>query len=518
MHILMKNELTSNKQITINIVGSIFAVLANVLISFFLSPYIVRVLGVEANGFVSLANNFISYATLVTIALNSMAGRFIAIEIQQNHLEAGNKYYTSVFVGNIVLVSIFLLPAVFMLWKLERIINIPDSLAVDVKTLFLLIFLTFFINTGVPKWDTATYVKNKLYLRSLRSIESGIIRVGIIVLLFVIFKPSVYFVGAAAMGATLFENYFAYYYKVRLLPELRIRRHSFDVRAVRELITSGIWNAVSNSGKVLLEGLDLLIANVFVGPTAMGLLAIAKTIPNLLTQIIGSVAVTFGPVLIADYAKGDFKSIESQVKKSIKIMEILVTVPLGIIIIFGFEFFTLWVPSLDAKVLQILSLLSCFFLVFTSGIQCLYNIFTVTNKLKFNSILTVASGVVSTGIVIILLKTTSLGIYAIAGVSSFVLLVKDLLLVVPYAAKCLDIKWTSFYREILYSIPCVLVSSGIGFLLRQIITIDSWLPLIAAVLITGVIGIILDVYIILNRNERKYIAAFVMEKVSRKGR
>ena len=64
----------------INVVCSILVLCTNVVISFFLSPYIVKNIGVEANGFVTLANNFVTYANLIVTALNSMAARFITVE------------------------------------------------------------------------------------------------------------------------------------------------------------------------------------------------------------------------------------------------------------------------------------------------------------------------------------------------------------------------------------------------------------------------------------------------------
>ena len=85
-----------NKQLTINLVSSILAFIINMGISFFLTPYITKNIGVEAYGFVSLGTQFINYASLVTIALNSMAGRFITIEIHKKNWESANKYFNSV--------------------------------------------------------------------------------------------------------------------------------------------------------------------------------------------------------------------------------------------------------------------------------------------------------------------------------------------------------------------------------------------------------------------------------------
>lgn len=71
------------KQTGINLIAQVIAFGINLGISFFLTPFIVEKIGVEANGFVSLANNFVEYAQLITISINSMAGRFITIKLHQ---------------------------------------------------------------------------------------------------------------------------------------------------------------------------------------------------------------------------------------------------------------------------------------------------------------------------------------------------------------------------------------------------------------------------------------------------
>ena len=85
------------KKTMINVICSLFVLATNVLISFFLSPFIVKNIGVEANGFVTLANNFVTYAQLIVSALNSMAARFIAIAYVKKDYKKANLYYNSVF-------------------------------------------------------------------------------------------------------------------------------------------------------------------------------------------------------------------------------------------------------------------------------------------------------------------------------------------------------------------------------------------------------------------------------------
>lgn len=67
------------KRLIQNMATSILSVLLSTLISFFITSRIVEKIGGDAYGFMKLSNDFISYASLITIALNSMAYRYVMI-------------------------------------------------------------------------------------------------------------------------------------------------------------------------------------------------------------------------------------------------------------------------------------------------------------------------------------------------------------------------------------------------------------------------------------------------------
>lgn len=513
---MVNNNLSDNKKLLINLVSSIIAFIINLIIGFFLSPYIVEKLGIEANGFIALANNFITYASLVTIALNSMAGRFITIEIHKGNLDKANRYYNAVFGGNLIIAVILGIPAIVSVVRLEELINIPTNLISDVKILFSILFLNYFIGMVLPNWATATFATNRLYLQSIKSLQSNILKVVSILGLFIVFSPKVYYVAISSFICTIYIAIYNWYYHKKLLAQLRVRKRYFEWKYVKELIFSGIWNTINQTGEILLSGLDLLIANLFIGSTAMGALSLAKTVPNIINGLAGTLTSIFAPTLTIDYAKQDKKALKRNLKKGMKLTGVLLTIPLVMLIIYGREFYSLWVPSQDAKVLQILSVLTCFGLVFTSGIQCLYNVFTVVNKLKINSILVLLSGVVSTLIVFILIRTTNLGVFAIASVSSFVNLARNMIYTVPFASKYLGVKWNTFFPEVLASIKSVIILSLVGYLVKQIVIADSWIMLIISVAITSSIGLITNMFIVLNREERKYLIGLLINRFKRK--
>ena len=68
---MMKKILNSN------IIWSIVAILVNTAINFCVVPYVSENVGVEAYGFVTLANTLITYIDVISVALNSFAA-FIA--------------------------------------------------------------------------------------------------------------------------------------------------------------------------------------------------------------------------------------------------------------------------------------------------------------------------------------------------------------------------------------------------------------------------------------------------------
>ena len=71
------------KQFIINLAASLVNFAVNMGIGFAITPFIVSRVGAEAYGFAGLANTMVGYATLFTIALNSVAGRFITVAYHQ---------------------------------------------------------------------------------------------------------------------------------------------------------------------------------------------------------------------------------------------------------------------------------------------------------------------------------------------------------------------------------------------------------------------------------------------------
>lgn len=511
----MYKELSYNKQLVINMISAIVSYGMSLLVSFFLSPYIVNTVGVEANGFITLANNFVTYASLLTIALNSMASRFVTINLEQGKTEEANIYYNSVLAANLVMCGSLAIVSIPCLFFLEKIIVIPENLLGDVKLLFLFIFLNFLFSIFSSTFSISTFATNRLYLTNIRTAESQFVRVVALLLLFATLSPKVYLVGIATLTATIYLTLFNLRYRRKLLPQIHIKRIYIKLKAVWEVVASGIWNTITKLGQILLSGLDILIANLFISPTAMGVLSLAKVLPQAVLGLVATMSNVFAPDLTIDYAKGNIQKIVRVVKYSMKLIATIATIPIIVIIVNGDQFFRLWTPSQDAIQLQILSILGLVCVIVSGGINVIYNIYTVVNKLKLNALTILLNGVISTIIVFILLKTTNLGLMAIVATSEFVGLIRVLVFVVPYGAKCLGEKWYTFYPEALKPLIPAAISIALGYTLKMIFPVSSWFTYIAFCVILAVIALLCNVLFLLNKKDRRELRSALLKKLRR---
>ena len=512
----------SNKRTFVNLICSLMVLATNIIVGFWLSPFIVENIGVEANGFVTLAGNFVTYAGLIVTALNSMAARYIAIEYVNKDFKKANIYYNSVFWGNLLIVAVLLGPAIFFIARLDNIIKVSSEIATDVKILFAFIFFNFFLSTGLPNWDCGTYVSNRLDRDYIPNMVTSVFRCVFLFIIFTVLTPKVYYVGLCATLVTVTLLFVKCHNTHTLTPELRVLMAKDKIvcskTAIIELVGSGIWNTISNIGNMLLSGLDLIICNVMIGPVEMGILAIAKTIPSYMQQLSQSIRNAFAPELTINYAKGDMEAVFKDLNRAMKITSLIMTIPIAIVIAVGDSFFSLWVPSQDAKLLQILSILSILGYMFTSGTQILYNVFSTANRVKENSIAMITSGVISVFITYLFVKYTNYGIFAVAGVSTAVNLIRNMVFTLPATASYLGYKKNRFFPQVGMTCFCSIILIVCFYGMSMLIDASTWIELAFECCLMSAVGLCVNSIVILNKDERAYLIDKLLSKVKRNTR
>ena len=187
------------------------------------------------------------------------------------------------------------------------------------------------------------------------------------------------------------------------------------------------------------------------------------------------------------------------------ILSIIISIPIGIIMSFGYDFYSLWIPQENIKIVAILSTLSCIVYVVSAPMNAVYNLFTVTNKVKSLAMVMLASGFLSTVLVFLLLGTTSLGVYAVVCCSVAIGIMRNILFVAPYAAKMLGFSIFTFFPEIIKSIFSVLNVMLLSFVVKKAINVDCWTNFFLASICVALIAVVINFAFLLNQELRHKI-------------
>lgn len=506
--------MTKNKQLVINMIASIITMIINYGISLLLTPYLVSTVGGEAYGFVTLANNMVNYATVITVALNSVAGRFITIQIHQNRKEEANKYFNSVLIANCIIAFALLLIALPVIWNLEILIRIPDTLVKSVKALFLFITINFILTIIGNVFTVATFITNQLYLSSIVNSIAGLLKVVLMVIMFGFLPVNVAYIGFISVICTCLIYLCNIRFTKRLVPDLYFDFGNFSVKKIKVLISAGIWSSVTKLSQILSDGMDLLISNIGVGAYAMGQLSIAYTMPTLIASLLCTIASLFHPQQTFYYAKGDMDGVVNELKTNMKLTAYFISVVFCGIIIWGQDFFDLWVPTQNTKLIYQLCALSILSVLGSGVTSGLNSVFLLTNKLKNNSIVWLITSMFSIILVIGLVKTTDWGIYAVAGVSKIAGLLMNVTYLPIYAAACLKISKKTFYPIIIRYIACTGFLLGVFWVIKKILgTCTNWSSFMIYCSICALVGLIINFFLFLGKRERDTLLHAIVSRI-----
>ena len=150
------------KRVSYNLAGQLISFVCSIGISFYLTPFVVKYLGEEAYGFVGLANNFISYFSLFSVALNGMLSRYITIECSKKDYKQASGYYSTALISQVILAVGLLVPMMLLAKHVDCVVNISLELVPDVRILWAALFVSFLLGLPAASFGTATFATNRL--------------------------------------------------------------------------------------------------------------------------------------------------------------------------------------------------------------------------------------------------------------------------------------------------------------------------------------------------------------------
>lgn len=504
------------KQLFVNMAASLVNFAVSIGIGLFLTPYIVHNIGAEAYGFVGLANTFVGYAQLLTVALTSVAGRFITVAYHEGDEPKANRYYSSTLAANTVMVLILTIIAIPVVVFLDKLVNISPHLIGDVKMLFIFIFLQFVITTISTVYSVATFVKNKLYLNSIANLVFSFVRVAVMVILFGILPPKVCYVGLAVCLASTVLTTMNRVYTHVLLPDISFHWDSVSWTSVREMLAAGIWNVVTRLQQIMMFGLQLLVANLMVSPYLMGMLSVAQTIPNQISSLTITVASLFYPEQTKYYAQGKCKELVDDIKSGMKVSGFFTNIIFVVLLVVGNDFMSLWQHGQDTTLLYELLTMTMLGLLASGVAVTLQNLPLIVNRLKKYSIGWLVYSAVSMVMLITSIEILPRwGVFLVAAIPPMFEFLDNVTFVPIYASKCLHVRKFEFYPIYIRYFASTSVAAAVCWGIRCVFGLiaDNWVSLILTCCLYALVTLCLDTFLLLGRKERSLLIGMVKRKL-----
>ena len=148
-------------------------------------------------------------------------------------------------------------------------------------------------------------------------------------------------------------------------------------------------------------------------------------------------------------------------------------------------------------------------LIFAMPLESFWNIMTATNKLRLPSLVLLLEGVLT--ILIVISSISYLDgiykLYLIAGVSSFLAILRALFFMPIYASYCIGINRLYFYKSIIKNFILFIISFFVIWIIKSFIAIDSWHDLFLSVCISCIITFSIGFFINLEKKERSLVTS-----------
>lgn len=510
-----KNKNTTTTTTFKNMVFKVVALFAAFVSTMLITRIVVAKCGSGLYGFYSLSIDFVNYAMLISVALNSMASRYITISYYRDDRNKVKTYFSSVFFANIVLAIVLFTVGIIVIANLDRIVNIPEGMELDVQRLFAFVFLNFIITIIFSVFSVATFINNRVDIDSIRQTESYLIQLILVIVLFFNFKPRIAYLGMAVFVAGLYVGLINVRYTKKLAPDLLpIKTSYISFERIREIISSGMWNSVTRIGAIILNGLDLMIANILISPQAMGVLSVSKTLPKYFLSAIQGFATIFSPSITIAYAQNDTKQVIKNINFSIKMCAIVTNVIAVIAIFLGRRIYEVWMPEQNPAVLQLLSAVAMLGYIVVMPLEPLWTVFTVVDKVKVSSLYLIIESIVAIATVFSLLQIVPHGVWqliVIAGVSSFFETLRGMIFLPISCATYLKVSKITFYRTIGRSLLAFSIISLLTIAMEKLFT-NGILELLSLIILVVVFSGIVDWVVVLNKNERSIVAQKIFKK------
>ncbi|AKB76274.1 hypothetical protein MSLAZ_3013 [Methanosarcina lacustris Z-7289] len=479
---LTENQETFSKQVPKNLLANVLYFIINVVIGLFLVPFFIDSLGVASYALVPLATSITSYVNLVVQSLNTSVSRYLTIDLQKKEFEKANLTFNTALFGTLGIILLMLPFVILISYYAPSFFEIPTNQENAARILFLGVISSFLLRAWGSNFGVSLFAYNRLDLQNLINAVNILVQVGLIVLLFRFYSPSLVYIGLAYLIGAAVAFILTIVFSRKINPHLKVNIKDFRRSKVNEITEMGGWVIINQIGSLLFLQIDLIVVNKLFGAVAGGEYSVVLTWSMMLRTVAGMLVGVLTPVILTYYAKGKIDELINISKSTVKFTGLAMALPIGYICGFAPQLLTLWVGPEFAK-LSLLMILMLSHLVINLPVMLLFAINVAYNKVRIPGIVTFVMGIGNILLAVIIPYLTGWNYYGVALAGAIMLTLKNAFFTTWYATKVLGISKTTFMNSMIPGVVAMIITGVVTSLIANYFQMSS----IISLLICGII-------------------------------
>ncbi|MCB2173737.1 polysaccharide biosynthesis C-terminal domain-containing protein [bacterium] len=505
------------KKITYTIFSNWTILFLNIIISFFLTPFIVHQLGNVYYGIWAIVMQFTGYLYLMDFGVRDSVIRYTS---RLNAKRAGKRLNEVISAAVVLYSAIGVISIVVVLagaWAFPLLFQIPAELTAEVRIVVLLSGLTIALMFVFNVFSGILLGLQQFYLFNIFHVVLIFVRVGLIVYLLgsgyrIVALASIQLFIGASSGILLVILARKLLADSGLPLRFYLRNKKRFLVTARQLFNYSIFVFIINIASKVIFTTDALVIGLFMNVGWVTFYAIAGSLIEYLKQLMTTSSSIFNPVTSHFDALGEKEKVR-EVLCSGSRFNLFIGFPIAVTyILLGYEFIDLWMgPEYALQAGTVLIILAATQLL-TFHQYTISGIIFGLSKHKALAWWRVGEAIANLGLSVILIKP-----FGIAGVAMGTAIPHILvsLVVFPLYARTItgialyDYWKRAFLPPILAIIPFVILA----WLIKQTVVIESLLAYFSYIAIITLCYLLVSFYVVLQPGERSHLVTMIKKKL-----
>ena len=476
----------------LNLICSLLEHGVSACLALVITPLLVRKLGIELYGLYPIVLEISALLGIAFGIVNSTSGRYIAIEEEQGNTDNASKYFSSVFIANVIIGAVMLLPMVAVVRSADVFLEIPADSLTDARTFMCLVFASVLVDALASAFGSVYYVTNRLDIRSGQQLAAAVTKALVLGLFFGVFEASLTSVGAAIFASAAVSAVIQIFVFGKLASGIKLSFSCFSLGMTKRLAASGFWYSVNRLASVMMCGGLLVLTNAFFLPSVSGQYSLAFVAVNALGGVIMVLAAVFVPVSAKHFARGEQNRLRDSLARDQKIVGFFAAVAVSVFISFCDEFYRLWLGDEPDRLLLSLSVMLVTPVLSLACATPIINVGMVINRTRKLSLFFLCGGLLSLAAALGVIFYTDVGIYGVALTSCLSQVIWYSVAVPFFAARVLRCSPKIFLKPVLRTFFAAAAALAFCLALGAVCQIKMWVELFivagAAAVISAVIA------------------------------